>query len=125
MARRARASGSSFPRDKSYLSLKYIIYNILYMKFKNPLLSSSLVVTAFRPVNARMASTLNQNIGGLFGYCHNEGIARSGSPFRASGSSLEPENEGVYLRGRQRHIHHRFAENPADVQRGDEVPPEH
>src|SRR5262249_23614684 len=34
---------------------------------------------------------------------------------------MEPEDEGVYLRRKKRHIHHRSAENPAVIQRSCKV----
>src|ERR1700722_3830241 len=59
----------------------------------------------------------------LIGYYHHEGVARSGSSLRASDEALESQDEGIHLRRAQRDLHHRFAEDAEDVQRGVEICP--
>jgi ribosomal protein S9 len=49
-----------------------------------------------------------------------EGDARSRCPLRAPDPALEPEDEALHLRQAQRDLHHRPAEDAADVQPGRE-----
>src|SRR5579864_125464 len=52
---------------------------------------------------------------------HYERTARSWRSLWASDQALESEDEGVYLRRAQRHLHYRPAKDPEDVQRGVQV----
>src|SRR5882724_651233 len=69
----------------------------------------------FRPIRApqRMQSTIK---GDCLGTDYHEGAARSWRSLRAPDQTLESEDEGIYLRRAQRHLHHRPAEDLEDVQ---------